>query len=63
MSCYVKHTGLIEIEEFNQDMNIDCIADRIKIEPELIQNLTNLSLGTQRFYNSVKTVDIGYRYN
>ena len=58
MSCYVKHTGFILINKFDEDMNIDCIADRIKITPKLIENLTKFNLGTQRFYDSVKTVDI-----
>ena len=57
MSCYVKQTGCIKINELEYDMNIDCLADKIRIDPNSIQNLNNFTLGSQKFRNSVKSVD------
>ena len=37
MSCYVKQTECIEINKLDADMNIDCIADQIKIHPDIKQ--------------------------
>ena len=39
-------------------MNIDCIANQIKIYPYCYENLTEYTLGTQKFRDSVQIVDI-----
>ena len=57
MSCYVKQTGCIKINKLEYDMNIDCLADKIQIDPDSIQNLNNFNLGSQKFISSVKTVE------
>ena len=60
MSWYVEHAGCIEINEIDADMYIDCTADKIVIKNTQIQNIPEFSLGTQKFYDSIRTIDIGY---
>ena len=62
MSWYVKQTECIQISQFYKDINIDCIAEKIIIDSDWIQKITNFNLGTQNFLDSVNTVDIHYRF-
>ena len=61
MTWYVKHAGCIEIREFDKNMHIDCIADKIIIDPDWIQDIKDDNLGTNRFYDSIHAVEIHYR--
>ena len=45
---------------FDEDMNIDCIANHVKIDPTCIRNISKYTLGTQKFRDSVSTVEIQY---
>ena len=39
-------------------MNIDCMANKIKIYSECIEKMKTFSLGTTKFFNSVQSVTI-----
>ena len=46
------------IDEIKYDLNIDWEADRIKISQECIQDIENHTLGTDKFIDSVKEIEI-----
>ena len=46
------------IDEIKYDLNIDWEADRIKISQKCIQDIENHTLGTDRFIDSVKEIEI-----
>ena len=48
----------LKIDEIKYDLNIDWEADRIKIRQECIQDIENHTLGTDRFIDSVKEIEI-----
>ena len=60
MSRYVKQTEQINIDKFDKNMNIDCLTERITINPDSIQDLNNFILGSQEFKNSVSTIIVLY---
>ena len=61
MSTFVKQAGCICINEFDQDMNIDCLTEKIVINSTIIPNLSFYSVGTTNFFESVRTIDISYQ--
>ena len=58
MNWFVKRTECIEISTLEGDMNIDCMANKIKIYSECIEKMKTFSLGTTKFFNSVRSVII-----
>ena len=49
---------VLKIDEIKYDLNIDWEADRIKISQKCIQDIENHTLGTDRFIDSVKEIEI-----
>ena len=52
----MKQAGYIEISQFNKDMNINCLTDKIIISSDCILKILDFNLGTQEFFDSVSTV-------
>ena len=42
-------------------MNIDCIADHLKIYSRCFQNMKNYILGSQKFLDSIRTITVLYK--
>ena len=49
---------VLKIDEIKYDLNIDWETDRIKISQKCIQDIENHTLGTDRFIDSVKEIEI-----
>ena len=52
---------MLKFNKIDQDMNIDCLTEEIKINSHYIHKIKDFNLGTEKFFNSVHTV--GIRYN
>ena len=63
MSSYAKHIGFVKIRKLNEDLNIDCIVDKVEIYSECIEKIKHFNLGTDQFFDSVSAIDIKYQYS
>ena len=60
MSWFIKQAGCIFIGSLDEDLNIDCITNEIKIYSKCISKIDNWNLGTKKFFDSIKTLTIDY---
>ena len=58
MSTSVKRVKTIRIETLEEDLNIDCKTENVEIYSNCIQNFETYCLGTQDFFDSVKSMKI-----
>ena len=61
MNSYVKQVGCIHIENLDRDLNINCSAKKVFIDPISIQKIDNFELGTEIFFKSVAIITLRYK--
>ena len=60
MSSFYGQVGCLQIKKIKKDLNIECLAHKIKLHSNVIPNMNSFYLGSERFHDSVNTCSIDY---